>query len=144
MDSVPAPYPAAEEASGVLARRVPTSAGKVRTHLFLYWLPASDPLLPPTVLCGQKGRLLLSSSFDGDTTYSVFLQETLALPSPVCFDGGMAASTRGVWVREMKNTSVWYFWKMTSLHKNTSSLGQASRPGRRPLFRPQMLLTSQR
>ena len=106
MDSVPALSSAAEEASGALAGRVPTSAGKVRTHLFLYWLPASNPLLLPTVLCGQKGRLLPFSSFDGDTPYSVFLQEALALPFPICFDGGMAASPRDVWMRDEKHISL--------------------------------------
>lgn len=41
----------------------------------------------------------------------------------------------------MKNSQVWYFQKMTSLRKNTSLSGQASRLDRRPLVWPWVLNT---
>lgn len=51
----------------------------------------------------------------------------------------MAIRKFNVGVKETKNSQVWYFQKTTSLRKNTSSSGQATRLDRRPLLWPRGL-----
>ena len=83
MDTVLSPppplVPGAEEASGALAGRLLTSAGRESEHAsFPTCLPASDHLHPPTVLLKPEEVSFPLPLPDGDTSILCF-----ALPVPV-------------------------------------------------------------
>lgn len=134
------PSPAAEKPLSLSWEALTSWLGK-SGHLFLV-TSCFSTLLPPMVLCGQKGDFSFPPSFDGDTPYSQGFYRR-HLPSPSVWRNG-CCSTRGVWVREMK-THVWYLEDDLYCTRNDWAPGPSSQTWQKMTsFRPQVLLTSQR